>query len=104
MLRVVVSGLPPPYQSWPHSILVRSISIKPISGTHQKLKLVPMVFYATVEKPTTWKALLLLSQAHCPRKCPFSPKVASRKVQPNVLLNDMIPTVLRQAKEQLRKA
>lgn len=61
-----------------------------------------MVLHATVEKLTTWKALLLLSQAHCPRKYPFSPKVASRKVQSVNVLNDMTPptpTVLRQAKE-----
>ena len=101
---MVVSGLPLPCQSWLHSILVRSISIKPISGTHQKLKLVPMVLHATVEKLTTWKALLLLSPPHCPRKYPpFSPKVASRKVQPINVLNDMTPTVLRQAKEELRR-
>ena len=100
---MVVSGLPLPCQSWLHSILVRSISIKPISGTHQKLRLVPMVLHATVEKLTTWKALLLLSQPHCPRKCPFSPKVASLKVQPINVLNDMTPTVLRQAKEELRR-
>lgn len=98
---MVVSDPPLPYPSWLHSILVRIISIKPISGIHQKSKLVPMVLHATVEKLTTWKALLLLSQPHCPRKCLFSPKVASRKAI-NVL-NDMTPTVLRQAKEGLRR-
>ena len=100
---MVVSGPPLPYQSWLHSILVRSILIKPIFVTHQKLKLVPMVLHATVEKLTTWKALLLLFRPHCPRKYPFSPKVASRKVQPINVLNDMTPTVLRQAKEELRR-
>ena len=100
---MVVSGPPLPYQSWLHSILVRSFSIKPISGTHQKSKLAPMVLHATVEKLTTWKALLLLSQLHC-QKCLFFPKVALSKVQLINVLNDMTLTVLRQAKEELRRA
>jgi hypothetical protein len=99
---MVVSGHPLPCQSWLHSLSVLIISKKPISETHQKLKLVPMVLNATLEMLTTWKALLLLSQHHCPRKYPFSPKVASRKVQPVNVLNDLTPTVLRQAKEARR--
>jgi hypothetical protein len=98
---MVVSDPPLPCPSWLHSILVRIISIKPISVTHQKLKLVPMVFHATVGKLMIWKALLLLSQLHCPRKYLFSPKVASWKII-NVL-NDMTPTVLLQAKGGLRR-
>ena len=62
-----------------------------------------MALHATVEKLTTWKALLLLSLPHCPRECLFPPKVASSKVQPINVLNDMTPTVLRQAKEELRR-
>jgi hypothetical protein len=94
MSRMVVSDLPLPYLSWLHLISIRSISIKPISGTHQKLKLTPMVLHATVEKLTTWKALPLLSQLHCPRKYLFPLKVQLINV-----LNDMTPTVHRQAKE-----
>jgi hypothetical protein len=101
---MVVFGHPLPCQSWLHSILVRIFSIKPISGTHRKLRLVSMVLHATLEKLTTWKTLLLLSQPHCPRKCPFSQKVASWKVQQISVLNDMTPMVLRQAKEQTRRA
>ena len=100
---MVVSGLPLLYQSWPLSISARSISIKPISVIHQKLKLVPMVLHATVERPTTWKALLLLFQPRCPRKCLFSQRVASSKVQAINGLNDMTPTVHRQAKEGLTR-
>ena len=56
------------------NILLRIIWIKSFCGTHQKLKLVPMVLHATVEKLTTWITLLLLSQRYW---YPFSPKVAS---------------------------
>jgi hypothetical protein len=84
-------------QSWLRSISAQNISTKLISGTHPKSRLVLTVLYATVEKPTTWKTPLLPSQLHCPRECLFSPKVALRKVV-NVL-NDMTPTVLRQANE-----
>ena len=61
-----------------------------------------MVWHASVEKLTTWKASLLLSQYHCPRKC-LPRKVASRKVQPLKFLNNITPTVLRQAKEESRR-
>ena len=65
MSRMVVFGVPSPPQSWVrwHSILVLNISLQPISGIQQKLKLAPMVKHATVEileKLTTWKALRLL--------------------------------------------
>ena len=97
MSRTVVSGLPLPCQSWLHLILVRNISIKPISGTHQKSKLALMVLHAIVEKLTTWKAPLPLSQPHWPRKCPLL-IVASRKVRPINALNNITPTVLPQVK------
>ena len=46
---------------------------------------------------------LLLSVPHSPRKCPFLLTVASRKVKPINILNDMTHMVLRQAKEKLRR-
>ena len=60
-----------------------------------------MVLHAIVEKLTTWKVLLLLSQPHCPRKYLFSLRVASSKVQAINVLNVMIRTAHRQAKEGL---
>ena len=100
---MAVSGLPLPCQSWLPSISARSISIKHISGIHQKFNLALMVLHATLEKVTTWKALCLLSRPRCPRKCLFSQMVASSKVKAINVLNDidMTPTVHRQAKEEL---
>jgi len=83
--------------SWLHLISAQSILTKLISGTHPELKLVPMVFHATVEKATTWKAPLLLSQLRCPQECPFSPKVASRRDHPINVQGDMNLTVLLQS-------
>ena len=57
-----------------------------------------MVLHTTVEKLTTWKAPLLLSLSHCLRKCLFSPKIASRKVLQINVLNNIIHTLLSQAK------
>ena len=71
-------------------------------GTHQKSKFAPMVLHAAVQKLTTWKALLLLFQLHYPQKFPFSLKVASQKIQDSANQRS-IPTVLPQAKEELRR-
>ena len=48
-----------------------------------------MVFkHDTMEKSKTWgKPFFRFFQFHCPRKCSFSPKVASSKVQPIKVLN-----------------
>lgn len=97
MLRMVVFVHPRLYLSWLLSILAQSISTRLISEIHLKSKLVPMVFYVIVEKVTSWKVLPLLSQPHCHRECPFSPKDVSRKVQPINARGDLIPTVLLQA-------
>ena len=61
-----------------------------------------MVLHFTVVK-LTWKAPLLLSQPHCPRKYLFSRLVASRKVQPIIVLNHITSAVLSHAKDGLRR-
>ena len=97
---MVVFVHPLPCQSWRHSISAQIILTKLTSATHPKSKLVLMVSHAIVGRLTTWKVPLLLSfQPHCPRECPFSPKVVLRKIQPINVLNDLTLTVLRQAKE-----
>ena len=78
MSRMVVFGVSSPPQSWVHwhSILVLNISLQPISGTRQKLKLATMVLHAREA-----------DDLESPSSSPFLPKVASWKFQPQNNLN-----------------